>query len=87
MVSGVSHLVREAYSQMAVITHASRGAWPPGLCAEKAFGWGGGMWKEVDAREPWVDGPGVGQSNASVSKDVFWENYSLAAFSSPEKAP
>lgn len=39
------------------------------------------MWKEVDAREPWADGPGGGQSSVSVSKDIFWEKYSSETFS------
>lgn len=42
---------------------------------------GGGIWKEVDAREPWADGTGGGQSSVSVSKDIFCKKYSLETFS------
>lgn len=42
---------------------------------------GGGIWKEVDAREPWADGTGCGQSSVSVSKDIFCKKYSLETFS------
>lgn len=42
---------------------------------------GGGIWMEVDAREPWADGTGGGQSSVSVSKDIFCKKYSLETFS------
>lgn len=42
---------------------------------------GGGIWKEVDAREPWADGTGGGQSSVSVLKDIFCKKYSLETFS------
>lgn len=48
-----------------------------GVCTMR----GGGMWKEVDARDSWADGPGGCQSCVPVSKDILWEEYFLATFS------
>lgn len=47
----------------------------------------GGVWEEADAGEPQADGLGVNQSCVPVVKDILWETYSLAASSTPEKAP